>query len=585
MNFQLAPIGHSFKGSMAYYLHDKKQEQDAAHPDTAARVAWTESRNLSVADPELATGVMIATARQADELKAAAGVKATGRKSTAGPVFAFSLGWHPSEAEGLDKAEMLRAADHALQVLKLGDRQAVIVAHRDTAHPHVHVIVNRVCPQTGKSAVIAKPDVLKLDKWANDYEQARGKIVSPNRAAKYDEIERKRRQHPDADKRRQHVAEQERKRNAEPKSRAAMLKEFGDQQKADHKAQWRDIAAVNKAKRDSIYADASAAIKEAAARHKAECKPIWAAYFREARGAERSFASREQSVAGVLKNAMDATTHQKVSGQLGNRGTLSATFGNVLSSQARARAFAERQDMTRQQMAARLKSVLDAEIHSIKEKRARDLVGQRVAFDQARAALIEKQDAERAKIREAWKLIYAEREQRGRKPYEQKQATPAPIERKTRPHRGINADAYRERHQRPAPRQRAAMDDRATRQNAAPQQEQKPMKDRFDDARLKKAAAPTPTKPAFISQAQPAPSPSGDVPKPAPKRLQTLPDRKPDMPAVKRLADAKRDFAPAATKPAPAVQKDWSASASKPQAQPMKRLPSRSRDRDREPER
>src|SRR5690606_17679508 len=163
----------------------KRQEGASAHPETAERVAWTESRNLSVADPVLATGVMIATARQADELKAAAGgrntgrkasagavfafslglqpcggagvgqadelkagagVRNTGRKASAGAVFAFSLGWHPSEAEGLDKAEMLRAADHALKVLKLDDRQALIVAHRDTAHPHVHVIVNRVCP-------------------------------------------------------------------------------------------------------------------------------------------------------------------------------------------------------------------------------------------------------------------------------------------------------------------------------------------------------------------------------------------------------------------------------------------------------
>lgn len=216
------------------------------------------------------------------------------------------------------------------------------------------------------------------------------------------------------------------------------------------------------------------------------------------------------------------------------------------------------------------------------------MVGQRVAFDQARAALIAKQDGERAKIREAWKLIYAEREQRGRKPYQQTpaQAAPidrAPIERKERPHRGINAEAYRERHQRPEPRQRAAMDDRKARQDAAPQQEQKPMKDRFDTVRFQKPAAPTPTKPVFISQAQPAPSPSGDVPKPAPKRLQEVPDRKPDMPAVKRLADAKRDWTPAAAKPTPPVQKDWSASASKPAAQPMKRLPAR--DRDREPER
>jgi|APTNR8051073442_1049403.scaffolds.fasta_scaffold02828_9 hypothetical protein len=552
MNFQLAKIGHSFKGSMSYYLHDKRQEQDTAHPETSERVAWTENRNLAVDDAELATGVMIATARQADELKAAAGVSATGRKSTAGPVFAFSLGWHPSEAEGLDRAEMLRAADHALKVLKLDDRQAVIVAHRDTAHPHVHVIVNRVCPQTGKMAVIAAPDVRKLDRWADDYEKQRGHIVSPNRAAKYDEIDQKRAQHPDAEKRRQHVAQQERQQNAESRSRAAILKELGDKQKADHKQQWRDLAAAGAAARDRIYSAGAAAIKEAAARHKAECKPIWASYFREARQAERAFSAREQSIAGVIRNAIDATTHQRVSGQLGNRGTLSATFGNVLSSQSRARAFAERQDMTRAQMADRLKSILDTEIAGIKEQRSRDLVGQRVAFDQARAALIEKQDIERGKVREAWKQIYADR---------------AADRSGDRQH-----DRARDNYRKPW-------------QKAPAQQEQKPMKDRFDNARRPISAAPAPTQQAFISQAQPTPSPSGDVPKPAPKRLQEIPKTEPSTPAFKRLADAKRDFAPA-TKPPAKIEKarDWQQNRDTiQQPQQFKRLPAR--DRDPEPER
>jgi hypothetical protein len=128
----------------------------------------------------------------------------------------------------------------------------------------------------------------------------------------------------------------------------------------------------------------------------------------------------------MIRNALDATTHQRVSGQLGNRGTLAATFGNVLSSQARAAAFAEVQDMSRQQMAARLKSILDSEIAGIKKQRSRDLDGQRVVFDQARAALITRQDVERGKVREAWKLIYADRD-RARSPYQQRSQQPAPI--------------------------------------------------------------------------------------------------------------------------------------------------------------
>lgn len=130
------------------------------------------------------------------------------------------------------------------------------------------------------------------------------------------------------------------------------------------------------------------------------------------------------------------------------------------------------------------------------------------------------------------------------------------------------------------------------------------MKDRFDNARrLPERTAPAPTRPDFIAQAQPAPSPSGDVPKPAPKRLQDVPMQKPatKAPAPQKVATAKKDWTPAAAKPAPAAKKDWSASAGKaPAPAPRKdwsktteqRLqdkpaprPTLARDRDREPER
>jgi len=75
----IAKKGHSFNGAFAYYLHDKRQEGEARR-ETAERVAWTETRNLAVASPDVARRVMIATASQADALKKAAGVKAAGPK-------------------------------------------------------------------------------------------------------------------------------------------------------------------------------------------------------------------------------------------------------------------------------------------------------------------------------------------------------------------------------------------------------------------------------------------------------------------------------------------------------------------------
>lgn len=533
----IAKTGHSFKGAMAYYLHDKGAQ-------TAERVAWAETRNLMTDDPKAAMRIMVATAQSADDLKAAAGVTTKGRKSAA-HVYAYSLAWHPDEADQLDRAEMLRAADSSLQVLGAEKHQAVIVCHQDQKHPHIHVIINRVDPTTGKMLSTSN-DRLKLSDWANAYERERGVILTPKREEKRELRER----FAEQAERRQYAAEkrqQAAKQGERDKTPAATLKAFSDQQKATHKQEWADLSAKNKATRDRIFTESGAAIKEAAARHKAECKPVWGAFFRQQREGERQFQAREKTLAGIVHNAVLATAQQKISGQLGNRGTLSATFGNVLSSQARARAFEEVKDMNRRELAGHLKGILDTEIQGIKDKRDRDLRGQRVAFDQARGALIEKQDQERGKTREAWRQIYAERDaDRARRPY-WKQAQKKP----------------------------------------APQQEQKPMKRTFDNARgLPERTAPAPTRPAFIAQAQPAPSPSGDVPKPAPKRLQDVPRQKPATiaPAQQKVVAAKKDWTPAAAKPAPEVKKDWSASASR-TAQPIKPLPQRSRDRDREPER
>ena len=151
---KVAKSGASFKGAALYYLHDKQA-------NTNERVAFTVTVNLPTDDPDRAVAHMVDTAEHAHELKQAAGLKA-GRKLKK-PVYAYSLAWHPTEAP--TKAEQIDAAKQTLAVLGLSDRQALIVAHTDREHPHVHVIVNRVCPETGRAAVTSQ-DRLKLSRWA-----------------------------------------------------------------------------------------------------------------------------------------------------------------------------------------------------------------------------------------------------------------------------------------------------------------------------------------------------------------------------------------------------------------------------------
>lgn len=138
----------------------------------AARVEWTETRNLATNDPWRAARIMGATAADGPELKRLVGGRATGRKLTK-PVCHYTLNWAPEERP--DRQEMSRAVTGSLQALGLDKRQTLIVAHGDRPHAHVHVIVNRVSPENGKAAPLSRSR-LKLSKWAEGYERGQGKI-------------------------------------------------------------------------------------------------------------------------------------------------------------------------------------------------------------------------------------------------------------------------------------------------------------------------------------------------------------------------------------------------------------------------
>ena len=161
----LTPAGRSFRGAGAYYLHDKKA-------DTSERVAWTHTENLPTDDPDKALKVMAWTAKHQQDLKRIHGGSLVGRKLQK-PVFAFSVAWHPDESP--DRAHMLAAAKEAVATLGMSDHQAVYVSHSDQAHEHVHVILCRVHPETGKAATLSHSR-RKVQAWALDYERRHGRI-------------------------------------------------------------------------------------------------------------------------------------------------------------------------------------------------------------------------------------------------------------------------------------------------------------------------------------------------------------------------------------------------------------------------
>lgn len=164
-------LGRSFAGVAAYCLHDAP-EPDDRRPRTSERVGWADTRNLATLRVERAARLMAATARAAPDLKRLAGVARGGRK-LAKPVLHYSLSWARDETP--DKGEMNRAVDGSLEALGLEGHEALIVAHEDTRHPHVHVIANRVDPETGKAATLGNSK-LRLSRWAEGYEREQGRI-------------------------------------------------------------------------------------------------------------------------------------------------------------------------------------------------------------------------------------------------------------------------------------------------------------------------------------------------------------------------------------------------------------------------
>jgi len=118
--------GRRFAVLARYLLRGRSGEE-------TARVAWTAGRNLGLDDPQLAAVLMQAIADENPRVEV--------------PVYHLTINFDPNDP--VTPTEMQAVADRVLRDLGLAEHQALMVAHQDRAHPHVHVMVNRVHPETG----------------------------------------------------------------------------------------------------------------------------------------------------------------------------------------------------------------------------------------------------------------------------------------------------------------------------------------------------------------------------------------------------------------------------------------------------
>lgn len=157
--------GENFRRAWLYFCHDKKAS-------TNDRIGWIEFRNLMTDCPKEAWQLMEYTYKNRNRLKESAGRRPGGR-SVSKPCYSYSLSWHPDECP--DREEMIALADESLRVLSLDEHQAMMVCHTDEPHPHLHLIINRIQPETG---ITASPShsKRKLSDLALSHEQSQGLI-------------------------------------------------------------------------------------------------------------------------------------------------------------------------------------------------------------------------------------------------------------------------------------------------------------------------------------------------------------------------------------------------------------------------
>jgi hypothetical protein len=202
---RVSRLGSGFVSAGLYYLHDKREldhdrpsaEEYMLHDkgaQTSDRLGFVELRNLPVRDPDpddktacydaarkalRCMAWVAAHARDIRQASVAAAAKAAGiayddyvrafnpyrGRPGQKPLYSLSIAWHPTKNRIPTRQEMVAAADEVLAALGMSDRQCVILSHHDRPHPHVHLIINRVSPETGLYAKTSN-DYLRVSAWA-----------------------------------------------------------------------------------------------------------------------------------------------------------------------------------------------------------------------------------------------------------------------------------------------------------------------------------------------------------------------------------------------------------------------------------
>lgn len=153
---KVAPPSNDFQALARYLVRGKSGDPDPK------RVAWLFTQNLPTDDPELAAKYMEATAQLSARTRKAA--------------YHLMIAWHANEQPTPEA--MQDVARQTLQLAGLADHQALIMGHGDKPHPHLHILLNRVHPMSGRAWKTTQ-DYARFDRIMRELADAHGFTFIP----------------------------------------------------------------------------------------------------------------------------------------------------------------------------------------------------------------------------------------------------------------------------------------------------------------------------------------------------------------------------------------------------------------------
>jgi len=156
---KIAPPSNDFHALARYLVRGKSGTPDPK------RVAWLFTQNLPTGDPLLAAKYMEATAQLSARTRKAA--------------YHLMIAWHADERPTPEA--MQDVARETLHLAGLAEHQALVMGHGDKPHPHLHILLNRVHPDTGRAWKTSQ-DFAHFDRIMRQLADAHGFTFVPSHA-------------------------------------------------------------------------------------------------------------------------------------------------------------------------------------------------------------------------------------------------------------------------------------------------------------------------------------------------------------------------------------------------------------------